>query len=148
MEKRILYVEDHLYNMLLVQRIVQAEGHQFVSAVDGESGWRIAVEDEPDLIFVDLRLPGAIDGYGLLRRLKADPSLKQTPAVVITAYGYGDAEARAEEAGCDGFLHKPADIQQVRAAIRKYVGPPARRPSTLSQDVRRFDLVVEKRNPA
>lgn len=124
MAKRILYVEDHLNNMLLVKRIVQAEGHQFLAAVDGESGWSMAVKDNPALIFVDLRLPGSIDGYALLRRLKADSTLKHTPAVVLTAHGYGDAEARAHAAGCDDFLRKPADIQQIQAIIRKYVGPP------------------------
>jgi two-component system cell cycle response regulator DivK len=124
MAKQILYVEDHFNNMLLIQRIVEAEGHRFLGAEDGESGWRKALEHQPDLIFVDLRLPGEMDGFELLRHLKKHPDLKQIPAVVLTAYGKGDAEDRAREAGCDGFLHKPADIRQVREIIRVYVGPP------------------------
>jgi len=124
MAKRILYVEDHFNNMLLVKKIVEAEGHLFLTAVEGEEGWAIAADQQPDLIFVDLRLPGEIDGYELLRRLKADPSLKNTPTIVLTAFGHGDAESRARAAGCDGFLHKPADIQQVQAMIRQHVGPP------------------------
>jgi CheY-like chemotaxis protein len=128
MAKLILYVEDHLYNMLLVKRIVEAEGHDFLAAGDGEEGWRLAVEREPNLIFVDLRLPGKIDGLELLSRFKADPNLKSIPKIVLTAYGQGDAENRAMAAGCDEFLHKPADIQQIRAMIRQYVGPPARQP--------------------
>lgn len=127
MAKQILYVEDHFNNMLLVKRIVASEGHDFLTAADGESGWAVALEHQPDLIFVDLRLPGEIDGFELLRRLKSDPRLKSIPAVVLTAYGLGDAETRAAEAGCDGFLHKPADIRQVRSVIRKYVGSEARR---------------------
>lgn len=122
MIKQILYVEDHFNNMLLVKRIVESEGHDFLTTADGESGWTMALEHQPDLIFVDLRLPGEIDGFELLHRLKSDPRLKSIPTVVLTAYGLGDAESRAVEAGCDGFLHKPADIRQVRSVIRKYVG--------------------------
>lgn len=128
MAKLILYVEDHLYNMLLVKRIVEVEGHDFLAAGNGEEGWQLAVERKPDLIFVDLRLPGEIDGFELLRRFNAEPNLRFIPTIVLTAYGQGDAEDRALAAGCDEFLHKPADIQQIRAMIRRYVGPPARQP--------------------
>jgi len=122
MTKRILYIEDHFNNMLLLKRIVLAEGHEFLTAVDGEKGWELAKSGQPDLIFIDLHLPGEVDGFELLRRLKKDNDLKRIPAVVLTAYGHGDAEIRAKEAGCDDFLHKPADIRQVRAVIRQYLG--------------------------
>jgi two-component system cell cycle response regulator DivK len=122
MTKRILYVEDHFNNMLLLKRIVMAEGHEFLTAVNGEKGWELAKAEQPDLIFIDLHLPGEIDGYELLRRLKRDDELKRIPAVVLTAYGHGAAEVRAKAAGCDDFLHKPADIRQVRTVIRHYVG--------------------------
>lgn len=124
MVKRILYVEDHFNNMILLKRIVTAEGHEFLTAEDGEKGWALAQAEQPDLIFIDLHLPGEIDGYELLRHLKADDRLKRIPAVVLTAYGHGNAESRAKEAGCDAFLHKPADIRQVRSVIRQYVGSP------------------------
>ena len=126
MTKQILYVEDHFNNMLLLKRIASAEGHDFLTAVDGESGWELAKAEQPDLIFIDLHLPGEVDGYELLRRLKEDDALKRIPAVVLTAYGHGEAEYRAKEAGCDDFLHKPADIRQVRVVIRRYVGASSR----------------------
>ena len=126
MAKRILYVEDHFNNMLLIKRIVEAEGHEFLTAADGQSGLDMALAHRPDLIFVDLRLPGVMDGEELLRRLKASPTLRDVPAVVLTAYGHGEAIALAQAAGCDGFLHKPADIQQIQAVIRQHVGPPQR----------------------
>jgi CheY-like chemotaxis protein len=140
MAKLILYVEDHLNNMLLVKRIVQSEGHDFLAAGDGMGGWQLACDHVPDLIFVDLRLPGDIDGYELLRMLKEDATLKHIPAVVLTAYGRGDAEKRAKETGCDGFLNKPADIQQIRAAIRQYVGPPANQPFLTPQRLQQLAL--------
>jgi DNA-binding response OmpR family regulator len=80
----------------------------------------------PDLIFVDLRLPGTIDGFSLMRRLKAESTLRNIPAIVLTAFGRGTVENQAREAGCDGFLHKPADIRQIRAVIRAHLGTVAR----------------------
>lgn len=121
---QVLYVEDHPNNVLLIQRIVKAEGHSFLHAADGESGRAALQTNRPDLIFVDLRLPGQIDGYQLIRFIKSSPRLQSIPVVVLTAYGRGDAEQMAEEAGCDAFLHKPADIREVRAIIRQYLGEP------------------------
>jgi two-component system cell cycle response regulator DivK len=123
MAKKVLYVEDHFNNMLLLKRIVEAEGHTFASAADAQSGLDKALDWRPDLIFVDLRLPGPMDGQALLRRLKSSPTLRDVPAVVLTAYGHGAALAEARAAGCDGFLHKPADIQQIQSVIRQYLGP-------------------------
>lgn len=120
----VLYIEDHPNNVLLIQRIVKAEGHSFIHAVDGESGRLTLQNTRPDLIFVDLRLPGQLNGYDLIRYIKSRPDLKSVPVVVLTAYGKGDAEQKAEEAGCDAFLHKPADIREVRAVIRSYLGEP------------------------
>lgn len=126
MAKSVLYVEDNFNNALLVKRIVQAEGHLFLNAIDGEEGWQLAFAHLPDLIFVDLRLPGTIDGLSLIRCLKAESKLKDIPAIVLTAYGRGSVEKQASEAGCDGFLHKPADIRQIRAVIREHIGSAAR----------------------
>jgi two-component system cell cycle response regulator DivK len=121
---QVLYVEDHPNNVLLIQRIVKAEGHTFLHAVDGESGRIVLQTNHPDLIFVDLRLPGLVNGYDLIRYIKTSSSLQNIPVVVLTAYGHGDAEQKAEAAGCDAFLHKPADIREVRAVIRQYLGDP------------------------
>lgn len=141
MAKLLLYVEDHLNNTLLVKRIVEAEGHEFLTAVDGQSGLQMALDQKPDLIFIDLHLPGGIDGHELLRRLKASPELDCVPAVVLTAYGHDKAIAEAKAAGCDGFLHKPADIQQIQAVIRQYLGSLTKPRLTTSRSVSRPDLV-------
>lgn len=120
----VLYIEDHPNNVLLIQRIVKAEGHTFLHAADGESGRTTLENYQPDLIFVDLRLPGQIDGYDLIRYIKSNARLQNTPTVVLTAYGRSEAELAARQAGCDAFLHKPADIREIRAVIRQYLGEP------------------------
>lgn len=124
MSKRILYVEDHPNNRLLVQRIVQAEGLEFLGAVDAETGWLTAVSQQPDLIFMDLHLPGSVTGFDLTRRIKQHPTLSHIPIVALTAFGNDEAEQAALEAGCLDFLRKPADIRQIRAVLHQYVGKP------------------------
>jgi CheY-like chemotaxis protein len=119
MKKRVLYVEDDPNNMLLVRRILQAEGHEMLEATDGEAGWEVAVRERPDFILMDLHLPGPVDGLALTRRLKADPLLGAIPVVALTGYEAEEAAARA--AGCDGFLHKPADIRQIQAIMRQHL---------------------------
>ncbi len=121
--KRILYVEDNPRNMLLVRRILEAEGHKLLEAVDGESGWETAVSHSPDLILMDLRLPGELTGFELTRRLKAHPDLAHIPIVALTAYGSDMAEEKARAAGCDDFLTKPADIREIRATLHKFFQP-------------------------
>lgn len=130
MNKRVLYVEDHPNNRLLVQRIVQAEGLEFLAAVDGAAGWHTAVAQQPDLIFMDLHLPGGMSGFDLTRQLKQHPALNHIPIIALTAYGSEEAEAAALEAGCIGFLRKPADIRQIRSVLRQYLGEPTQ---TLAQ---------------
>ncbi len=124
MTKRILYVEDHPNNRLLVERIVQAEGLTFLAAEDGETGWHTAVSQSPDLIFMDLHLPGNITGFDLTRQIKANPQLSHIPIIALTAFGSEEAEEAALAAGCDAFLCKPADIRQIRAVMYQYLGEP------------------------
>ncbi|MCB8943831.1 MAG: response regulator [Ardenticatenaceae bacterium] len=131
MSKQILYVEDNPRNMLLVRRILDVDGYTLLEATDGDSGWETAVAHTPDLILMDLRLPGEISGFELTRRIKAAPQLRHIPIIALTAYD--TAEELALAAGCDGFLHKPADIRQIRAVIHQYLGTPA--PELVSEKV-------------
>jgi CheY-like chemotaxis protein len=124
MNKRVLYVEDHANNRLLVQRIVQAEGLEFIGAVDGKTGWQTAVTQQPDLIFMDLHLPGDITGFDLTRQIKHHPTLSHIPIIALTAFGNDEAEDAALAAGCTDFLRKPADIRQIRAVLHQYLGEP------------------------
>jgi CheY-like chemotaxis protein len=122
MAKQILYVEDNYNNMLLMRRIVEAEGYELLTSEDGEGGWSIASKEIPDLIFLDLRLPGDLDGFELLQRIKSDSDLQHIPVVVLTAGGSSDTEEQARAYGSDGFLQKPADIREIMELIRKVLG--------------------------
>ncbi len=135
MTKRILYIEDNQANMVLVKRIVEADGYQFFTAGDGPSGWEAVLNVQPDLILMDLMLPGDMSGLDLTRRLKEHPATAEIPIVALTAFGGNEAEEAALAAGCAAFLHKPADIRQVRAVFRHYLGPllPSDQKSGVSQ---------------
>ncbi len=124
MKKKILYVEDNPRNMILVRRILDVAKYELLEATDGASGWVTAIAQKPDLILMDLRLPGEISGFELTRRLKRHPELCQIPIIALTAYDM--AEDKALAAGCDGFLNKPADIRQIRQTIHNFLGTPAR----------------------
>ena len=118
----ILYIEDEPGNRMLVRRILEAEGFSVSEAMDGLSGLEIATQMEPDLILLDINLP-EIDGYDLAKRFREIPNLRGTPILAITAnVMHGDRE-RTLEAGCDGYIQKPIDVdqlpEQVRAALNK-----------------------------
>jgi two-component system cell cycle response regulator DivK len=119
---RILYIEDNRENLLLVRRILEAEGFSVTGAPDGPSGLEIAAEMQPDLILLDINLP-EIDGYDLAKRFRQTPGLQRVPILAVTAnVMHGDRE-RTLEAGCDGYIQKPIEVDrlpdQVRAALRK-----------------------------
>ena len=130
MSKRILYVEDHPQNMLLIQRIVEAEGHHFLAATNGEAGWETAVQEQPDLIIMDLHLPGRISGMALTRRIKQQKELRRIPIIALTAYDTPEVERLARAAGCDAFLRKPADIRQIRTVLHRFLDTSSSSPSS------------------
>lgn len=118
--KRVLCVEDNTVNMLLVSRIVEAEGHELIKAEDGYSALDILDGTVPDIILLDINLPG-IDGLELARRFKADERLAPVPLVATTAQVLVGDRERCLEAGCDDYLPKPLDIRKLREVIRHYL---------------------------
>jgi two-component system cell cycle response regulator DivK len=118
----ILYIEDNRENLMLVRRILEAEGYAVSGAADGPSGLELAVQMQPDLILLDINLP-EIDGYDLARRFRTTPGLEQVPILAITANVMQGDRERTLEAGCDGYIQKPIEVDrlpdQVRAALRK-----------------------------
>ncbi len=118
--KRVLCVEDNAVNMILVERIVEAEGHELIRAEDGPTALDILESDTPDIILLDINLPG-IDGLELARRFKANPRLAPVPLIATTAQVLVGDRERCLEAGCDDYLPKPLDIRKLRQLMRQYL---------------------------
>ncbi len=118
--QRILYVEDNLDNRMLVQRILQAEGYEFLGADNATDGLQLAREHRPDLILVDINMP-EVDGLSMTRELKADRSFSSTPVIAITANVMRGDRERTLSAGCDGYIQKPIDVDQLPRQIVRFL---------------------------
>ena len=114
---RILHIEDDAANRLLVRKLLQNAGHEVIDAVDGLEGVRLAVGDPPDLVLVDINIPG-LDGFEVTLRLRGEPKLTGVPIIAITAEGNRETSLAV---GCDGFLQKPIDARSLPATIGKYL---------------------------
>ncbi len=120
MSKRILVVEDHEDNRQILRDLLTRAGFDLIEAGDGETAVQMAAAEHPDLILMDIQLP-IVDGYEATRRLKADPTLKAIPVIVVTSYALSGEEARARTAGCDAYVAKPYSPRQLLAKIRTYL---------------------------
>ena len=117
---RILVAEDDADNRRIVVRVLASEGYRTFEAADGASAIELARREHPDLIVMDLGMPG-IDGWEASRRLKADPRTADIPIVALTAFAMRGDEERAREAGCDGYLSKPCRPQTIREIVRQFL---------------------------
>ena len=114
---RILHIEDDPRNRLLVRKLLAADGHEVVDAPDGLEGVRLALTQRPDLVLVDLNIPG-LDGYEVTLRLRTDESLRGVPIIAITAEGDRDTSFAV---GCDGFVQKPIDARRFAWQVGQYL---------------------------
>ena len=115
----ILYVEDNPDNRILIQRILMAEGHKVVFAENAEQAMICANDDEPDLILMDINLPD-VDGYTLTSEMRAHPKLTKVPILALTANVMKGDRERSLEAGCDGYIQKPIDVDALPLQIEAY----------------------------
>jgi two-component system cell cycle response regulator DivK len=116
----ILYIEDNPENRLLVRRVLEAEGYQVIEADSGNTGLQEAEAMAPDLVLVDINLPG-IDGYELTRRLKQMPHLAGVPVVAMTANVMKGDREKTFAAGCDGYIQKPIDVDQLPRQVAQFL---------------------------
>jgi two-component system cell cycle response regulator DivK len=121
MPKKVLAVEDNKTNMVLISRIVEAEGHALLQAEDGPSALDLLEVELPDIILLDINIPG-IHGLDIARRIKTDDRLWHIPIIATTANVLIGDKERCLEAGCDDYLPKPLDIRRLRELIRQYLG--------------------------
>ena len=120
MKKKILCVEDNTVNMLLISRIIEAEGYELVKAEDGKVALDILESTVPDLILLDINLPG-INGLELARRFKANEKIAHVPLIATTAQVLSGDRERCLEAGCDDYIPKPLDIRKLRELMRAHI---------------------------
>jgi CheY-like chemotaxis protein len=120
---KVLIVEDVEYNRDLLVQLLEEE-YEVVTAADGAAGIEAAARERPDLILMDLSLPG-VDGWEATRRLKARPETGSIPVIALTAHAMQGDEERARACGCDDYLTKPIDEDALFAKLARLLGPGA-----------------------
>ena len=120
MNKRVLVIEDHEENRRILRYLLASASIDMLEAVTGEEGVAAAEKERPDLILMDIQLPG-IDGYEATRRIKGNPALRHIPIIVVTSYALSGDEGKAREAGCDAYVTKPYSPRALLAKIREYM---------------------------
>lgn len=118
--RKILIVEDVEYNRDLLVQLLEEE-YEILTAADGAAGIEAAARARPDLILMDLSLPG-IDGWEATRRLKARPETEAIPVIALTAHAMQGDEEKARDCGCDDYLTKPIDENQLFAKLERFLG--------------------------
>jgi two-component system, cell cycle response regulator DivK len=120
MSKRVLVIEDNEDNLRILRDLLTSAGYEPIEAVTGEEGVSLAETHRPDLILMDIQLPG-MDGYEATRRIKVNPALRQIPVIAVTSYALSGDEVKAMEAGCDDYVTKPFSPRALLAKIREYL---------------------------
>ena len=118
--KTILVIEDNELNMKLVRALLQLGKCCVLEAIDAESGIQPARQHNPDLILMDIQLPG-MDGLKAAQIIQKDPSLRDIPVVALTSYAMQGDEERAKEVGCVGYVTKPIQTREFLENIWKYI---------------------------
>jgi len=121
MTKRILVIEDTEDNRQIIRDLMTSAGYEMIEAVDGIEGVATAEREQPDLILMDIQLPG-IDGYETTRRIKAKQALNHIPVVAVTSYALSGDDVKAFAAGCDAYVTKPFDPADLLEKIEGYLG--------------------------
>jgi two-component system cell cycle response regulator DivK len=120
MSRTILIVEDQDDNRRIMRDLLTSGGYAVIEAVTGLDGVRAAEAHRPDLILMDVQLPG-LDGYEATRRIKAHPDLGAIPIIIVTSYALSGDDIKAYAAGCDDYVAKPFSPRQLLAKVRGYL---------------------------
>ena len=130
MAKKILIVEDNEDNRLIYETILRHYGYEVVVAGDGEDGLRLASEQCPDLILLDISLP-KMSGWELAERVQSDQALRSCVLVALTAHAYTEDRERARELGFQSYMSKPVEPRRVLEEVERFIGPAEPRPQLL-----------------
>jgi two-component system, cell cycle response regulator DivK len=120
MGARILVVEDNLLNLKLIRDVLEFRGFDVLTAQSGEEGVALASSERPDLVLMDLQLPG-IGGHEALLQMRSDPRCRNVPVVAVTAFAMKDDIDRAEKAGFDGYIAKPISVRALPEQLAAFL---------------------------
>lgn len=118
--KKILIIEDEDVCSQLVRLVVDRKGVKVSVATDGDQGIKKAEAEHPDLIFLDIMLP-KINGYDVVKALRAKPEFASTPIIVISARAGAEGEQMVSQTGCQAFIPKPFKVSQIKEVVEKYL---------------------------
>ena len=118
--KKILVVEDNEINMYLSCRILKSSGYEVIEARSGEEGVELAIKEKPDLIIMDIQLPG-IDGYEATKRLRKSEADGEIPIIALTSYAMAGDRKKAIKAGCTGYIEKPINPETFISETKKFL---------------------------
>jgi two-component system, cell cycle response regulator DivK len=117
---KILIVEDNELNLDMLTRRLERKGYTVVSAMNGEQGLFMATAEHPDLILMDMSLPG-MDGWEATQRIKADPVIKSIPVIALTAHAMVGDREKSLQAGCDDYDTKPVEFSRLLQKIENFL---------------------------
>lgn len=116
---KVLYVEDNFENRVLIRRVLEAEGYQMFEASTEDETFKQIGDHHPDIILMDINMPD-MDGYTLTAKIKERPEYQKIPVIAVTANVMRGDRERSLEAGCDGYIQKPIDVDILTEQIERY----------------------------
>ncbi len=120
MTAQILVVDDNPTNLKLASNVLEMAGYSTIKAADAEEAQKILQQTTPDLILMDIALPG-MDGLTLTRKLKADERLQHVPVIALTAFAMKGDDQKALDAGCSGYITKPIDTRKLAQRVSDFL---------------------------
>ena len=119
-DKNVMVVEDNEKNRKLMRVVLKAKGYNVIEATTGEEALNILKNQKPNIILMDIQLPG-IDGLTLIKQIKADTVTKEIPIIAVTAYAMKGDEQKILDTGCNAYVSKPINTQELPLIIEKYI---------------------------
>ncbi|MEW6087144.1 MAG: response regulator [bacterium] len=121
MAKKILIIEDNEKNRLLISDILKFHGYEILESKDGEKGIKMAGENKPDLILLDIQMP-VMNGFSVVKELKNRPELRTIKIIAVTSFAMKGDREKILQMGADDYISKPIDTRQLPELVKKYIG--------------------------
>lgn len=119
-DKNVMVVEDNEKNRKLMRVVLKSKGYNVIEATTGEEALNLLKNQKPHIILMDIQLPG-IDGLTLIKQIKADTLTKEIPIIAVTAYAMKGDEQKILDTGCEAYMSKPINTQELPLMIEKYI---------------------------